>query len=86
MRYGKPVIVSDIPGSGVGWVVQDHRTGILFPPQHHLLLARAIEQLQQFTDETKEFGQAGLQRFEQFFDITKVAGKITQVYHACLPT
>ena len=86
MRYGKPVIVSDIPGSGVGWVVQDHHTGILFPPQHHLLLARAIEQLQQFSDETKEFGQAGQQRFEQLFDISKVAGKITQVYHACLPT
>ncbi|MEZ5672055.1 MAG: glycosyltransferase [Thiotrichaceae bacterium] len=84
MRYGKPVIASDIPGSGVGWVVQDHRTGILFPPQNDLLLARAIEQLQQYSDETKTFGQAGLQRFEQLFDINKVAGQITQVYQSCM--
>jgi rhamnosyl/mannosyltransferase len=84
MRYGKPVIVSDIPGSGVGWVTQDHRTGILFPPQNHLLLARAIEQLQRYTDETKHFGQAGQQRFEQLFDIHKVAGQITQVYQNCI--
>ncbi len=32
MRYGKPLLVSDLAGSGVTWVARDDHNGILVPP------------------------------------------------------
>ncbi|MCF8129423.1 MAG: glycosyltransferase, partial [Deltaproteobacteria bacterium] len=32
MRYGKPIVASDIPGSGPGWVVREGYCGWLVPP------------------------------------------------------
>jgi rhamnosyl/mannosyltransferase len=83
MRYGKAVIASDIPGSGVGWVVQDQHTGILVPPQNPTALAQAIQQFQQDSEKMAHFGQAGQQRFEHLFDIEKVAIHTTKLYNNC---
>lgn len=83
MRYGKAVIASDIPGSGVGWVVQNQHTGILVPPQNPTALAQAIQELQRDREKMTHFGQAGQQRFEQLFDIEKVAIRTTELYNSC---
>ncbi len=80
MRYGKPVIAGDIPGSGVGWVVQDKRTGLLFPvgstPQLACMLQRAIA----CPEERKAMGEAGRHRFESIFHIDRIAEKTLQLY------
>jgi glycosyltransferase involved in cell wall biosynthesis len=43
MRYGKPIIASDIPGSGPGWVVGEGDCGRLVPPGDAEALARQME-------------------------------------------
>lgn len=45
LRYGCPVIASDIPGSGVGWVVREAGHGLLVPPGDARALAAALKRL-----------------------------------------
>lgn len=42
MRYAKPVVASDVPGSGIGWVVKHEETGFLIPSGDSIQLARAL--------------------------------------------
>ncbi|NJM13154.1 MAG: glycosyltransferase, partial [Synechococcaceae cyanobacterium SM1_2_3] len=46
MRFAKPVVVSDIPGSGTGWVVREAKHGLLAAPGHPAILAAALRELQ----------------------------------------
>lgn len=46
MRFSKPVVASNIPGSGVGWVVRDNETGVLVPPGDADALAAALHKLE----------------------------------------
>lgn len=45
LRYGRPVIASDIPGSGVGWVIRETGHGLLVPPGDAPALAAALKRL-----------------------------------------
>jgi len=84
MRYGKPVVASDIPGSGIGWVVEDGVTGFLVPPGDPVLLAASLTKL--FGDpELREFmGRSALERFMKYFQIDHVAREIILLYHQVL--
>lgn len=42
MRAGKPIVATDIPGSGVGWVNQDQVTGFNVEPNNPRKLAEAL--------------------------------------------
>lgn len=79
MQRAKPVIASNIPGSGVGWVVADGSTGLLFPPGDAEALA---DRLQALDDAALrgEFGLAGRARFEQQFRIDRVVKSLDRVY------
>jgi rhamnosyl/mannosyltransferase len=78
MRYGKPLIVSDIPGSGAGWVAR--QGGLLVKPGEVEELAAALRKLADNPPLRQELGQAGRRRFEQEFQIGRVAREIQQVY------
>lgn len=80
MRYAKPIIASRIDGSGVAWVIDDHRTGILVPPQEPLALAAALQQFSTRPDWRWHLGQAGYTRFKESFNIQPVSTKITAIY------
>jgi len=80
MRYAKPVIASDIKGSGVTWVVTNKVTGTLVPPQNVKALATALDELAQQPERYHAYGQAGYQRFKVTFDIDKVAETISPLY------
>jgi len=78
MRYAKPIIASAIPGSGVTWVIKE--TGLFVPPQNPQALAQALQQLIDNPHKRTRLGEAARQRFEQLFDINKVAKKMSELY------
>lgn len=80
MRAGKPAIASDIPGSGVGFVVRDGETGLLVPPGDINALAAAIRMLAADANLRQRLGEAGRQRFQQEFRLDRIVPQVTDVY------
>lgn len=82
MRYGKPVVVSDIPGSGAPWVVQEAGNGRLFPPGDAQALAQTITLLQADPQARQQLGEAGAQALQRQFGIGPVARTLLDLYEA----
>ncbi len=84
MRYGKPVIAGDVPGSGIGWVVRDGTTGCLFTIGDVDKLALTVEQLVNKPQQGRAMGSEGRKRFDSLFHIDRIAEKTTRLYHEIL--
>ena len=84
MRYGKPVVASNIPGSGIGWVVEDGVTGFLVPPGDPVLLAGSLRKLFDRTELKSQMGRSAMERFLKVFQIDHVAQEIILLYHQTL--
>ncbi|PID33627.1 MAG: glycosyl transferase family 1 [Thiotrichales bacterium] len=80
MAMSKPVIASDIEGSGVGWVVQHKKTGLLVEPRNAYALAETITNLSTDRQLQKELGKNGFHRVKSCFTVEKIASEIQQVY------
>ncbi len=80
MCYGKPVIVADVPGSGMGWVVEDGKTGLLFKVGEVEDLVGLLARYASGREERLAMGRAGLERFANTFHIDQVAKATTQLY------
>jgi glycosyltransferase involved in cell wall biosynthesis len=80
MRAGRPVIASDIPGSGVGYVVRDGHTGLLVPPADVAALADAIGKIAADTSLRQRLGMAGQQRWRDEFTLDRSAERIASLY------
>lgn len=80
MYYGKPTIASDIPGSGVGWVVQHGITGKLVPPKNMQSLAQELHNLGHEKLAWIGMGIKGKSRFIESFDIRYSADQILRLY------
>lgn len=80
MRYGKPVVASDIPGSGVGWVVTKNETGLLVHPGDVNELAEALRNMQKNPTMRQQMGMAGANRFNKHFHIQTIAPKLKEIY------
>ena len=84
MRFGKPVVVSDIPGSGTGWVVRQAGHGLLAPPDDPAKLAAALRELQADPAKRAALGQSGSVALRERFGIAPVAAAITALYQRIL--
>ncbi len=80
MRYGKPVIAGDINGSGVGWVVDHDKTGLLVRPGDAAALTEALRLLAKNTAIRQQMGRAAAAKFEHSFHIDGIAKKIKEIY------
>ncbi|HST28679.1 MAG TPA: glycosyltransferase [Rudaea sp.] len=80
MRAGKPVIASDIPGSGVGFVVRDGETGMLVPPNDADALAAALRRLAADANLRQRFGEAGQRRFQREFTLDRIVPQVMDAY------
>jgi rhamnosyl/mannosyltransferase len=80
MRYGKPVVASDIPGSGIGWVVNDGVTGYLTVPGDPTSLADAIQRMFKDPKRRLQMGKNAQERFFRVFQIDHVAQDVILVY------
>ena len=84
MRFGKPVVVGDIPGSGAGWVTRQAGHGLLVPPGDPAKLAVALRELQHDSARRQSFGQAGATALRERFGIEPVAAAVAALYRRVL--
>ncbi|MFO7986205.1 MAG: glycosyltransferase [Desulfatiglandaceae bacterium] len=80
MRYGRVLVVSDIPGSGVGWVVRTGECGFLVPPGDENALRSVFQRLMAQPALLDEMGKRGTARFKERFHIRPVAHTIRRLY------
>lgn len=80
MRFGKPVVVSDIQGSGTGWLVRQAGHGLTAPPGDPATLARSIERLAGNREYSQELGRAGARALHEDFGIDTLAKRIGRLY------
>lgn len=84
MRFAKPVVVSDIPGSGAPWLVNQAGNGRLVAPGDPADLSRAIAELGGNRHRRKALGVAGSRAFEREFSIGPIALAINRLYSQVL--
>jgi len=80
MLHGKATIASDVPGSGMGWVVEDGKTGLLVEPGNVQALIAALTKLEASPERRLAMGAMGRCRFDQEFQINRSAAEITKIY------
>lgn len=80
MRFGRPVVASDIPGSGVGWVVREAGNGLWVPPGDSTALASALNSLANDQALREQLGRVGEQALRERFAIGPVAERIATLY------
>ncbi len=85
MHFGKPVVASDIPGSGVGWVVREAGHGLLVPPDDSANLAAALRELQNDPTRRRMLGQTGATALRERFGIEPVAAAVAGLYQQLKP-
>ena len=80
MRATKPVIACDVPGSGMGWVVQHNETGFLVEPAAVDQLESAIVKMMEGPELRDAMGKAGRHRFLRLFTMDIVGKKIKLMF------
>ncbi|MEH6582589.1 MAG: glycosyltransferase [Halioglobus sp.] len=80
MQSGLPTVISDVPGSGMGWVVDEGVTGLKVPPKNEDKLASALQSLQQDRARMRTLGEQGREKFLQLFHIDKSAAGVARLY------
>ena len=86
MRYSKPLVVSDLRGSGVTWVARDGHNAVLFAPGDANALHAALDALATSPARRTLLGHLGYQRYLREFDIADVARRVLEVYRLALRT
>jgi glycosyltransferase involved in cell wall biosynthesis len=86
MRAGLPTIASDVPGSGIGFVVRNRETGLLVQRGDPAALASAIAELAANADLRRRYGQAGRQRWCDEFTLERNAEQVQAIYAELLQT
>ncbi|MEH6515080.1 MAG: glycosyltransferase [Halioglobus sp.] len=80
MYHGKATVISNVSGSGMGWVVDDEITGLHFEPQNSQALRERLNYLSSSPTRVKLLGSNGRSKFVQKFQIDKSSSKITVIY------
>ncbi|SDL80753.1 rhamnosyl/mannosyltransferase [Salinimicrobium catena] len=80
MAYGKPVVSTNIKGSGVPWVNQNGISGLVVPPKNPIALATAINLL---TNNKKLYADLSIgakNRYEKLFTKEKMVSSFIELY------
>lgn len=84
MRYAKPLVVSDLPGSGVTWVARNGQNAVVVPPDEPVAWRAALTALASSPAKRQLLGHLGHERYAREFDIATVADRISDVYDLAL--
>lgn len=84
MAMGKPVVATEIPGSGVGWINQSGVTGLNVPVRDAAALATAINTLLSDAEMARRFGQAARQRYLEHLDALSMVTATERLYRQLL--
>jgi glycosyltransferase involved in cell wall biosynthesis len=80
MRYAKPILASDLAGSGVTWVARNGQNAVLARPDDVLEWRAALDGMQAHPARRTLMGRLGRQRYEREFDIRRISSRITRLY------
>ena len=83
MYFGKPIVSTAIPCSGVSWVNQHNETGYIVPPADAQALAEAILAIQT-SGKADFFAQNARERVSTLFSSDNLATQFTQLYRESL--
>jgi glycosyltransferase involved in cell wall biosynthesis len=83
-RLSKPSIVSDIDGSGMTWVVQHDKTGLVVPKLDHHALEAALIRIVKQPEKLEKLGVRARARFETHFSIDRAALSLNMLYENTL--
>jgi glycosyltransferase involved in cell wall biosynthesis len=80
MRYSKPLLVSDLPGSGMTWVARNGQNALHVRPEDPADWRDALRALAASPQKRQMMGRMGYERYKREFDIAMVARLIDQIY------
>ena len=80
MTFSKPVVVSNVAGSGMGWIVCHEKTGLHVAPNDVDDLSKALQLLFDEPERRQVMGSAGKRRFNELFRIEQTAEKVVSLY------
>lgn len=80
MRYGKPLVASDLAGSGVTYVARNGQNALLVPAEDPAAWAAALASLASHPARRQMLGRLGYERYRREFDIARVTGRLRDVY------
>lgn len=84
MRAGLPIVASNIPGAGVGYVVRHGETGLLVPPGDAGALTMALRQLAADAALRARLGAAGKCRWRTTFTPAQTTPALLALYRRVL--
>jgi rhamnosyl/mannosyltransferase len=84
MSFGKATVVSDVQGSGMGWIVDQGVTGLKVKPADSGALAEALVELAADCEKLRQMGRAGREKFERLFEINHAVEGVIDTYGAVL--
>ncbi|HCB1652139.1 TPA: glycosyltransferase [Citrobacter farmeri] len=77
MSFSKPLVSTDIPGSGVSWVNQHRTSGIVVAPCNPEALAKGILEVM---DNNEKYSRGSKERFEAFFTKDLMVNHVSDLY------
>jgi glycosyltransferase involved in cell wall biosynthesis len=83
LYFGKPLITTNVEGSGMNYVNKHNETGLVVPPKNSKALAEAINTILSNEKLYETFSKNALERFKEF-EIESIANKIIEVYEIVL--
>jgi glycosyltransferase involved in cell wall biosynthesis len=84
MLFRKPVVSTNIKGSGVTWANLDGETGLVVEPEDPTALARAIERICSDRDLYDRFARAGFDRTTHEFTKERMLSAVIDLYGTVL--
>lgn len=84
MAMSKPIVSTDIEGSGVPWINQSGVTGLTVPVGQPGPLAHALKRLLDDRELARSYGAAARQRYEQGFHVDEMARNVVALYRRVL--
>ena len=84
MAMGKPIVTTDIPGSGVPWVNQHEVTGLNVPVSDGRAMAAALTRILQDDALAARFGAAGKERFLTQLTAESMVSRTLSLYRRLL--
>jgi rhamnosyl/mannosyltransferase len=81
--YSKPAISCEI-GTGTTYINIDEVTGLVVPPEDPLALRCAMDRIWSHPEQTRQFGIAANERFEQLFTAEKMVEQYATIYEKLL--
>ena len=84
MRYAKPLLVSDLAGTGFTWVAQAGRNAVHARMEEVGAWQEALAALARDPQRREALGKAGEERFRREFTIERVAARMDRVYAQAL--